>query len=102
MAYLTSSATLAEVQAAYESNATYDLTASVTACKEFIQAGRMLIARMADQSSHGGTSLKESYQRIESQLVKAEAWLVQNDTASTTTSTKASDSVRFAAFENFR
>ena len=99
MAYLTSSATIAEIQAAFENNSTYDLTGDATACKEFIQAGRMLIARMVDQSSHGGTSLKESYQRIESMLKKAEAVLPSLDT---TSASRTGDVVRYASFEGFR
>lgn len=79
MAYLDSTATLAEVKAAWEDSALYDLTADVTLCKEHIQACRMLIARTADETRQGSAALRDNAGKYQKALDAALRWLSAND-----------------------
>lgn len=53
MSTLTSDSTDAEVQAAYDDNSGYDVDGSVSACRIFIQACRILYRRLAARASVG-------------------------------------------------
>jgi len=96
---LSSASTLAEVQAAYEDNASYDLNNSTTECRAFIQAARILIHRTLDQHSHGSESMSESVARLQNALDKAIGWLSTHDDDYVS---RSSGSVRFMSVEDFR
>lgn len=79
MAYLTSTATLAEVKAQWENTTTYDLAADVTMCREHIQASRMLIARTADETRQGSSALRDNVAKYERAEKAARTWLAERD-----------------------
>lgn len=81
MAYLTSSATLADVKAAYESTATYDLDGDLTMCREHIQACRVLIARTVDETRQGSAALRDSAAKYRESERAAVKWLAERDAA---------------------
>ena len=72
---LSSSSTLAEVQAAYDDNANYDVEGSVTQCGTFIHASRILLRRLADQVQRGDHLMRQECRRTELALKRAEDWL---------------------------
>ena len=79
MAFLDSTATLAEVKAQYEDTSIYDLSADVVMCKEHIQACRMLISRTADEQRQGSAALRDSAKKYQDALAAATRWLAAND-----------------------
>ena len=97
---LTSSSTWAQVTAAYENNADYDLSSSVTKCRDFIQACRFYLRRLPIEIKNGNASVKEDPDAIKPLLRDAEAWLRVNDSTAATRIPNAS--VKFADFGNFR
>jgi len=97
---LDSNSTLTEIKAAYDDNADYDLVGSVTKCKTFIHAVRLLMRRMAEEVQHGNERIRDDYRKLQAELQEAKAWLAANDTSATTSTT--SGSVRFADFQDFR
>ena len=97
--YVTSGSTDVEVFAAYEDNATYDLEASATKCRQFICACRVLLLRRPATVAQGGTSVSEAPELIQTQLSQAEEWLAANDS---TASTRATGAVRYYGVEAFR
>jgi len=76
---LTSNSTDAEVEAAYDDNAGYDLNSSVTEAKEFIMACRLLLRRQLKRAVHGGRGGGQEYERdpaqLRSELSNALQWL---------------------------
>lgn len=97
---LTSSSTLAEVQAAYDDNADYDVENDTAKCKLFIQACRIYLRRMVNRADHGAASVWDDYEKVEAELKAAKAWLQAND--STAAPTVSPGSIRHVSFENFR
>jgi len=93
---LSSSSTLAEIQAQYDDNADYDVEGSTAKAKLFIEACRMLLRRMMEEVRKGGSSVRDAYQKIENQLDMAIEWWQENDT------TTESGEVRVASFEYYR
>lgn len=80
MAYLESTATLAEVKAQYETCSTYDLVADLTLCREFIQACRILISRTNDETRQGSAALRDNAAKYRTEMEQAKSWLAQRDT----------------------
>lgn len=76
---LTSASTFAEVRAAYDDNLDYDLVASVTKAKDFIQAARFLLRRLTMEMTHGQSTVRDDPKKISGELAKAEAWWRAND-----------------------
>ncbi len=97
---LSSTSTNAQVKAAYEDNASYDINNSVAECRDFIQAARIRINRMANEIENGNARVSESYQRIEAQLKEALRWLRVNDPSAS--SAAHGGSVSHISFEDFR
>lgn len=79
MAYLTASATIAEVKAQWENTSTYDLAGDVTMCKEHIQACRLMILRTADETRQGSAALRDNATKYQRALDAATEWLAAND-----------------------
>jgi hypothetical protein len=95
---LSSSSTLAEVNAAYEDNCTYDIENSVSMAQDFVQAARILMRRMVQKAENDQTRVDDTYEKYASELKKAEDWLKVNNT-----STTARNSVtHHLSFTNFR
>ena len=98
---LTSNSTDAEVRAAYENNASYDINGSVTEAADFIQACRFLLLRMPEKAGlSGGTGAFSEYKRelIRDMLSESRRWLQSNQTDTTA----RTSSGQFSAFRNFR
>ena len=99
MAYVTSESTIAQIRAAIQDNASYDVDNDTTKCKEFIVACRAYLAKAAEEMESGGDRVREDLGKVEARLEKAEAWWSANDTDATTT---AQGGTRYFSFENFR
>ena len=97
---LTSSSTDAQVRAAYDDNADYDIEGSVVKAKLFIQACRILLGRIQRSVRHSDAQVDEEYQKISDQLKMAMNWWTANDTAATPAVQQAS--VRHFDFRNVR
>lgn len=98
---LTSSSTLAQVQAAYEDNADYDLVASVAKARLFIQACRFLMLRLpaAGSSGDASTTLSQNLTEIRTAMQRAEQWLAVSGGS---TAGGGGPSVKHTSFEEFR
>ena len=82
MSTLSSASTLAQVQAAYDDNASYAEDNSVAKCKAFITACRFLLRRVPKRAAHGGRSGEEiefDPDVIQKEKEAAELWLSGND-----------------------
>ena len=99
MASLSASSTLAEVKAAYDDNLDYDLVSSVDKAKNFIQAARMLLRRMAEEVAHGDDRIRDDYRKIAAELDKAENWWRASDA---TAAAAAGGAVRHFSLQDFR
>jgi hypothetical protein len=98
MATLSSSSTLAEVQAAYRDNASYDVDESTTKAGEFITACRMLLLMIPKRAAHGGRGAEEVETDpvvLRAELQEAQRWLRAKRAAS-------AGRVRHFSFENLR
>lgn len=99
---LSSSSTLTEVNNQYDDNVSYDLNRSVSSCRLFIEAARMLLRRMADEvQAGGGSRIRQERSVIQQQLSDAMRWYLANDPTAGTSS-GASNGVRELSFEEFR
>lgn len=97
---LTSSSTDAEVAAAYEDNADYDLQDSVSMCKDFIQAVRFRLFRLREEAGQGSASYRDDSRKYQDALDAANEWWRVND--STATTSKVRSQVISTSVENFR
>lgn len=86
MAYLTATATIAEVKAQWENTSTYDLAGDVTMCREHIQACRLMISRTADETRQGSAALRDNAAKYQKALDAATEWLAANDSTYATRS----------------
>jgi hypothetical protein len=100
LAYLDSTATLAEVKAQYEDCSTYDLSGDLTLCREFIQACRILISRTSDETRQGSAALRDNAAKYRTELERAMGWLAQRD--ADFASGSASGSVRVVSLAGIR
>lgn len=86
---LTSASTTVAWKQQLEDASDYDLVGSIEKVKLFIQAARVLLRRIPDQMTHGGT-MADSYQNSPAKLQKmlddATAWWRVNDPAATSSS----------------
>lgn len=97
---LTSASTLAEVQAQYDDNVSYDLNGSVSSCKLFIEAGRILLRRLADETQGAsGARVRQERAVIQSQLADATRWWMSNDSSA---AISGGNGVKELSFEEFR
>ena len=80
MSTLTSSSTDAEVNAAYDDNASYAEDSSATKAAAFITACRFLLRRMAKTAGHGPATLTLSPELVLQEMRAAQAWLAANPT----------------------
>lgn len=102
MSFVTSESTDAEVSAARQDNADYDISGSVAKVKNFIVATRVYLTRCADEVSKGGVTVQEQYQKIQGELAKAEAWWRANDTSASTPQYRGGTRLLGVAAEGWR
>ncbi|MEY2855666.1 MAG: hypothetical protein RL030_2798 [Pseudomonadota bacterium] len=76
-----SSSTLAQVEAAYDDNADYRDSSSVTKARLFAQACRILVRRYVSGIAIDGASTSRNVDLIKQQLSDVDGWLDGNDTA---------------------
>lgn len=99
---LTSASTLTEVQAQYDNNVSYDLNGSVSSCKLFIEAARLLLRRLVDETQGaGGTRVRQDRSVLQTELAAAKNWWMSNDPNAGWVS-GASNGVKELSFEEFR
>lgn len=97
MSTLNGSSTLAEVQAAYDANASYVEDNSVAKAKAFITACSILLRRTPSNMEKASNTLSFNIQAIKQERDDALAWLVARDPAS-----QVGPGVTYADFRNFR
>lgn len=73
---LTSSSTDAQVEAAYDDNASYAEDLSPTKAKAFVTAVRILLRRLASGMSKGSNSLNYDRGLLQKQLAEAQEWVL--------------------------
>ena len=79
MATLSSSSTLAQVEAEYDDNASWFEDQSLTKAKAFVTACTILLRRLYRLQSKGANTLGFDPERIEEQRKEAKEWLTLND-----------------------
>ena len=82
MATVDSSSTLAQVQAAYDDNASYATSGSVTMAQDFVTAGRILLRRIPQESGSREGNVRFEMELIAEQIRSAEEWIASNPAAS--------------------
>lgn len=75
-----STSTLAQVEAAYDDNASYAQNNSPDQCRQFITACRILLRRMPKAAGQRDSHLQTNTDLIEKAIGRAELWLQSNDT----------------------
>ena len=78
--YVDSASTWEEVVAAYDDNASYDVTGDVEMCKAFIVAARVLLRRLQTVSKNSTAQVEMDPAQVKSQLDAAQNWWRANDT----------------------
>ena len=101
MSSLSSSSTLAQVYAAYADNASFEEDASVSKCRAFITACRLLLSPKFSPARSRGAGrdageVEFDYEAVKSQLQDAQAWLLANGDQS------GAGAVRHPDFTGFR
>lgn len=84
MSTLSSSSTLAEIQAAYDDNASYVEDDSTAKAQVFVTACRLLLRQTPKVAVHGGRGGREiqlSPELIRDEMRDAQQWLSQKSTA---------------------
>ena len=81
MSAISSASTLAQVEAAYDDNASYAEDLSVTKCSAFMTAARVLLRRIYSEQSDQGSSLKRNPADIRAELDRATEWYAANGSA---------------------
>jgi hypothetical protein len=99
MGTLSSSSTLAEVQAAYDDNASYASDNSATKAGVFITACRILLNRLPMQSQRAGSAFQLDKQSLREQLTRAEQWVAAHGGAGSSSGISSS---RHLSFQDFR
>lgn len=97
MASLSSSSTMAQVEAAYDDNASYAEDDSITKAKAFVTAVRFLLRRLYSSEAFGSASLSTRVDLLRDELRDAQKWLEARDVDSL-----PSPRVTRANFQNFR
>jgi hypothetical protein len=89
---LSSASPWGEVVAAYENNADYDLVGSLSKCRLFIHAGRILQRRSAEETqSSNNERVRDDYRKIQAELDRALTWLRANDDSTTAAAAGTND-----------
>lgn len=97
MSTLNSNSTLAEIEAAYDDNASYEEDGSVSKAKAFVTACRMLVRRYRKVMQRGsGTRIENDIARVQEELKRASTYVAQHDTAGN------GGGAKYVSFENFR
>lgn len=97
MSTLDSSSTLAEVQAAYDDNASYAEDDSTAKAAAFVTACRFLLRRLPRRAAHGGRGAEEvelELRLIREELNAASQWLAVKGATG--------GGIKHVSFENFR
>lgn len=90
---LSSSSTMAQVKAAYDDNASYDVDNSVTECQTFIAACRILLRRLPSSAEQGDSlRIDLDVKLIRDELRRAVRWY----------NAQSGESLRFSDFGDFR
>lgn len=95
---LSSSSTLAQIEAAYDDNASYQELGDVAACKTFITACRMLLRRYAEEAQFGNRHRMRfgaNLEQLRLEMTRAMQWLASNNAAN-------QNQVIFPDFSSFR
>jgi hypothetical protein len=79
---LSSSSTLAEVEAAYDDNASFEEDRDVTKCRAFMTAVRILLRRNPEEAGTRESNAKFRMDLLADELKRAQQWLAANDTGS--------------------
>ena len=100
---ITSTSTIADIEAAYLTNLSYEEDASVSKGKAFVSACRAILAIRPEEAVKGGggksgSSLRFNVAAVQAQLEACQRWLAANDD----TGSDSSGSVRHVDFANFR
>ena len=83
MSSLSSSSTLAAVEASYDDNASYAEDGSVAKAKAFVTACRILLRRLSPEVGTRESHVRLSPELIRKEMTEAQAWLQANDTGAT-------------------
>lgn len=75
MSALSSTSTLADIEAAYDNNASYAENGSLTEARSFASACRLLLRRVPQNAAKDGESLQTTIALIQEELRKAEEWI---------------------------
>jgi hypothetical protein len=96
-----SSSTLAEVEAAYDDNASYDANGSAAQCRAFMAAVRILLRRLPTEQGTRENNARWDMTLLSKELARAQEWLDAN-TGPTSGVTGTSSRVTRGSFTNFR
>lgn len=99
MSTLNGSSTLAQVQAAYDNNASYAEDGDVAKCRAFLTACRILLRRMPAESGTREAHHRLNPELIQKEMTEARSWLDANDTGPTS---QRGPSTSVASFREFR
>lgn len=83
MSSLSSTSTLAEIEASYDDNASYAEDNSASKAKAFVTACRMLLRRLPRSSGRGTSNVVLSPDLIQKEMADALEWLATHDTSDT-------------------
>lgn len=73
---LSSASTLAQVQAAYDDNASYEEAGSVAMAREFVTACRILLRRTPQMTMHNGLNqMQINVTVIRDEMQRAQRWI---------------------------
>lgn len=75
MATVTSTSTLVQVQAAYDDNASYAASNSLTMAQDFVTAARILLRRIPGESSTRDGGVKFQLELLSREIERAESWM---------------------------
>lgn len=102
MSTLSSTSTLAQVEAAYIDNASYAEDSSVAKAKAFITACRILLVKLPKASNSGDAGATYNTDLIQKQMEQAQQWVTANDTSSSSDASSGGPVVARFNFNNFR
>lgn len=80
MAFVNSTNTLEEINAARMDNADYEASGSVEKAKNFFVACEVYLVKHADAVRNGEVSAEEDYRKIRESITEAKKWWRANDT----------------------
>ena len=100
MSTLSSSSTLAQIEAAYADNASYAEDNSVAKARAFVTACRLLVLKYPKSTGTPQAQLRTAIDLIQGEKAAAEKWIEAHDTGGR--STAGGPCVRRVSFENCR